>query len=194
MIMELIRNSQNDANKHNLTSSQSVNCVKNSKHISWNYKIPELTKISTKPYELNEDDMYEIKEENENENNVETGSQIQNDAIKSPSLQNKNSTVMSEIENFIFDQLVLSKAENNLKLSDWKQHNGLDMDFFENLQGKDQFFHHIIDFNHKEESKIDQKAIWDSDIQNIQSVQVFDFKFGELEDMGEIIDIDSMKI
>ena len=34
MIMELIQNSKNDVNVHNLTSSQSVDSVKNSKHIS----------------------------------------------------------------------------------------------------------------------------------------------------------------
>ena len=133
--------------------------------------------------------MYEIPEENENENDAETGSLIQTDTIKSPSLQNKNSAVMSEIENFIVDQPVLNKADNNLKLNDLKQHNGLDMDFFEDLQGMDKCYNHIIDFNYKEESKIDQKAIQDSDIQNMQSMQAFDFKFGELEDMGEIIDI-----
>ena len=133
MIMELIQNSQNDISSHNFGSSQSFN---NSKNLSINYKIPELTKISTKPYELNEDDMHEIPEENENENDIETGSQVHADSIKLPQLQPKNSGVMSDIDDLFNEPPVLNKTNNTLKLNNSKQLNTLDMGLFEDLQGK----------------------------------------------------------
>ena len=186
MIMELIQNSQNDIASHNFGSSQSFN---NSKNLSINYKIPELTKISTKPYELNEDDMHEIPEENENENDIETGSQVHADSIKLPQLQPKNSGVMSDIDDLFNEPPVLNRTNHTLKLNNSKQINKLDMGLFEDLQGKNKQLYSLIDFDQKEESKIEQKALQDLDIQNVQPMQEFDFKLEELEDMGEIIDI-----